>query len=717
MKKIARISQLLAVLAFFSTAAYSQSGEKDWQWPVAGLQVGEGILCKPQQYLGKELNFGDLFIGAPLGTEVRAPEEGTLVQFSIIACSNLSTSCSYRSDQESFDAMRAAILEQEKLPVPPDYVNGYVGIQLQDGRKIYIHGLRGSVKMKTGMLLRKGDLLGTVAYGYKEIKEPHISLSVSTPQGKVSDPMTPFGLATTFKAPEEIVQPDSLTAAQAGEDLGVLLDSYRQLYPSLREVVTPEQLAAFESEAKNAFAHGISYDDFYALVQKSTALVHDSHLAVLSQNKKQDQGALHVPHIFPGMVDSVLQVRAAEEGFERYVGRQLVSIDGIPADSLVATVRKEYVKEYDLNNRSLVDLKLFQAWNYFYLNDVYRPRTTRIVFADGEMLEDRWGPVRQFKGLTPSYSKAFVQRMTEHYNNPWHFKMLDDSTAYLALRSFSLYRTQVDAIQDSLAAHRDAANLIFDVRDNPGGEDEVVRRIAGWFLDGPSVPLKSCSKVLSNTTYPILAHSKNYSADMEIFTEYTPVEGKEGFYAGYDSARVLQPDSVFHFGARLYFLTNEASVSAASLFPSILVRNHRAVTVGRETGTAYHFMTALKFADMILPHSWIQVRVPLVQCWFDETVMERTPFGRGLLPDYEVPLTAEEYYAEIPDPVLAKAQELIAAGQYLGPDPFAGVDARSSAVCLFRRLWLWSLLGGLAAAVLCGIFLLRKRFPRARLRS
>lgn len=345
-----------------------------------------------------------------------------------------------------------------------------------------------------------------------------------------------------------------------------------------------------------------------------------------------------------------------------------------------------------------------------YIQDLDKQKQDTVQFKLVDVLP-------QFKGLTPPYSKAFVQRMTEHYNNPWHFKMLDDSTAYLALRSFSLYRTQVDAIQDSLAAHRDAANLIFDVRDNPGGEDEVVRRIAGWFLDGPSVPLKSCSKVLSNTTYPILAHSKNYSADMEIFTEYTPVEGKEGFYAGYDSARVLQPDSVFHFGARLYFLTNEASVSAASLLPSILVRNHRAVTVGRETGTAYHFMTALKFADMILPHSWIQVRVPLVQCWFDETVMERTPFGRGLLPDYEVPLTAEEYYAEIPDPVLAKAQELIAAGQYLGPDPFAGVDARSSAVCLFRRLWLWSLLGGLAAAVLCGIFLLRKRFPRARPRS
>lgn len=229
-----------------------------------------------------------------------------------------------------------------------------------------------------------------------------------------------------------------------------------------------------------------------------------------------------------------------------------------------------------------------------------------------------------------------------------------------------------------------------------------------WPVDGPSVPPRAYSKVLSNTTYPILAHANNYTADMEIFREYMPVEGKEGFYAGYDTLRIQQPDSSFHVGGKLYFLTDESSVSAASLLPSILVRNHRAVTVGRETGTSYHFMTAFKFADMLLPHSQIQVRVPLVQCWFDETVTERTPFGRGLMPDYEVPFTPDEYFAEIPDPVLAKAQALIAAGEYLGPDPFAAVDARCAPAGPLRRHWPFVLLGVLVAA-LGGMILFRKR--------
>ena len=689
-------------------AAPAHSQQTYWQWPLAGRPAGEGILFKPQQYIGTELNFGDLVLGAPLGTEVRTPEDGTLISFGITALNSLTNSDYFGSGADNFDAMRAEVLRQGNLRVPPEYVNGSVSIRLSDGRKIHFEGLRGSVPMKTGMTLRKGDLLGTVAYAYKAIAEPHILLGVSSPKGTVADPMSPFGLPTTFKAPEEIVLPDSLTAVQAGEDLDILLEAYRQLYPTLEAVVKPEQLAAFESGAKGAFARGISYSDFFNLVLRSTALVHDSHLAVLSVNDKVGPMSQYVPHIFPGVVDSVLRVRATETGCERYFGKQILTIDGVPADSLVATVRRAYIKEYDLDNRSAVDLKLLQAWNYFYFNDVFRPRTTRIVFADGETLEDKWVPLRQFNRMTPTYSKAFVQRMTEHYGNPWRFRMLDDSTAYLALNTFSLFQTQLDAIRDSLAAHRDAAQLIFDVRDNPGGDSEAVSRIAGWFLDGPSVPLKSYSKVLSNTTYPVLAHSNNYSADMELFKDYVPVQGKEGFYAGYDSVQVFRPDSTFHFGGKLYFLTNERSFSAASLLPSILVRNHRAVTVGRETGTAYHYMTALKFADMILPHSRIQVRVPLVQCWFDETVTDRTPMGRGLLPDYEVPLSADEYYAEIPDPVLAKAQALIAAGQYLGPDPFAAVDARDAASCPLRRPWPWILLGSLVL-VPGGIFLFRKR--------
>ena len=73
-------------------------------------------------------------------------------------------------------------------------------------------------------------------------------------------------------------------------------------------------------------------------------------------------------------------------------------------------------------------------------------------------------------------------------------------------------------------------------------------------------------------------------------------------------------------------------------------------------------MTALKFADIRLPNSGIVVRIPLVKEVFDETVTERTPAGRGLLPDYPVPMSYEEMFTAENDIVLEHALELIAEG-------------------------------------------------------
>lgn len=66
------------------------------------------------------------------------------------------------------------------------------------------------------------------------------------------------------------------------------------------------------------------------------------------------------------------------------------------------------------------------------------------------------------------------------------------------------------------------------------------------------------------------------------------------------------------------------------------------------------------YARIMLPNSKIMVQIPVVKCVLDETVTGRYPAGRGLLPDYEVPLTYVEVYTSPTDPVLSKALSLIA---------------------------------------------------------
>ena len=157
-------------------------------------------------------------------------------------------------------------------------------------------------------------------------------------------------------------------------------------------------------------------------------------------------------------------------------------------------------------------------------------------------------------------------------------------------------------------------------------------------------------------------------------------------------------------------LTNGHSYSASTLFPSVLVRNRRGVSVGRETGSGYHFMTALKYADIRLPNSLQTFQIPMVELVFDTTVTARTPVGRGLLPDYPLPLTRYEVMQGEDgqtDVMLDFCLSLIAEGKYLSPeDPFSEADAPKTES---NTRIIWPAFSILAVLALGAFYFIRKR--------
>ena len=235
----------------------------------------------------------------------------------------------------------------------------------------------------------------------------------------------------------------------------------------------------------------------------------------------------------------------------------------------------------------------------------------------------------------PNIDMARYSHLFRYRDLPYSFEMLNDSTLYFGLSSFQLTKVQRDALRDSIAGYVDVPYMIMDLRDNPGGDAYFLSEMLTWFINSPTVPLGGYSHV--KTRGPLM-HSWNYAPDQIVFPEYVEVEGKPGYYLIPDDAGVLYPDSTLNYRGRLYILTDETSCSAATIFPSVLVRNRRAVTVGRETMSGYHYLTAMKYNEVRLPNSKIILHVPLVMEVFDEAVTPRTPAGRGLMPDYPVPI-------------------------------------------------------------------------------
>lgn len=327
---------------------------------------------------------------------------------------------------------------------------------------------------------------------------------------------------------------------------------------------------------------------------------------------------------------------------------------------------------------------------------------------------DRWRTVpesRILERLEFIGKRNYPLRSNYSSRSPFYTRVLNDSVGYFHLSHFDLRQVQLEQLRDSLRPLFQLPYLVADMRYNRGGDYQVLQQLLSWFLNEPARPTGAYSRVTKPGPFRSFVHSLNYDSVMVVFPQAKPADEGTG-YVMRDDTSVLLPDTAFNYTGRLYVLTDETSVSAATLFPAVLVRNHRAVTVGRETRSGYHYMTAVNFVHLQLPHSLIQFRIPLVQAVYDPLCTPRTPWNRGLLPDYPVPVSIEELCRSEQDIVLGHALELIAEGRYLGPDPFPqeaaageGTDWPMKATVIAIVL--------LVAYILLRLTLFRKRTPKA----
>ena len=635
-------------------------------WPIKGQEAGANILLRPGDLLDHEANYCDLIIGAKEGMEVIAPADGMITNQRLSYRSGLYQSSSYGfDDAHTFDAMRQKMEAEPDVRNPKKFINGDIGLKLADGREINFSGLRGNASFKSGQSIKAGTVLGTVSYVFEKIGEPHISISVSK-GGKPIDPMTPFGLQTTFKEAETFTPPEKLTREQANEDFDFFMESLRECVPSYHDIITPELEAEFVRKCKAKLdADSVSFTTLYDIVGDAftARFFHDTHAWRQSSNPFPNPSSnFQYPAIMLCTLGDRMFVRQVQPGYEEYIGKEVATVNGIPAKEQAAHVRQK-TELFDANVESTVAIQMLANWWSQY-DDTFTGTGAHLTFTDGTSVDAPYLKRDQVKRYTPQPTGpvAYYMHKNQNRKEDWSFKMLNDKVALLTLAHFNLNEVQLDNIADSLKAHAEVPNLIIDVRDNNGGNADPEGKLLDMFLFEKPVTF-GCQMVNSNSTYRSFSHCFNWSADMKPFEDFVKIEGKEGFYnkdafsESQTSEKPQKNDAIYK--GKLYVLINEGSVSAATDFPAHLVRAGRAVSIGRETATAYHYMTALKFARLFLPNTRIEYNLPLVKAITAGNVSERFPYGRGLLPDYEVPLTQDEVFFSTDDVILNHALEII----------------------------------------------------------
>lgn len=694
--------RFVQLILFIIISAVSVQAQSDYLWPVEGAEKGAGIIYVPQSYIDDEFNFGDLFITAPEGTTIVSPVDGVIQHISVGYAGSLKNSTSYRYYKDNFDESIKYLRNDLDKTKDLKYLSGHLSIKSDDGLVIHISGLNGSEFFKTGQKIKKGTPVGKIGYSYYKIKEPSIMIGISR-NSKAADPMSPFGIKSTFIPPGEAKSILSLTKEQAKEDFLIYIGALKELYPGLYNVVTKEELddhigqIIFEIDSHNdniEFRH-FSDDIMYGSLCK----IHDSHLQMLWPPWMEYPKQAYQAAILLGWINDTLVCTNALERHRHLIGKQITKVNGMTADSMKNIV-SSYVSGYDGDVKDYTDFVLGTFGSLRLIRPPYGDGSydMHIELVGGEVLDIKGDAVQNRSSAVLDWSK-FV-RINKHQNN-YDLRMLNDSTAYIGISTFSLNEVQVEDIAQFIDSISDIKNLIIDVRNNGGGEGEVISQLYSYIAGDPMV-LKGYSKVNKKGAFDSFKYSLNYSGvNEDIFPHYKQIEGKEGYYSYPESEASVVPDSNINYKGRVYVLTNENSISAATMFPALVVRNHRGVVVGRETRGAYHFMNAVKFAEIRLPNSTLTIRIPMVEAVFDTIENDRVPFGRGVIPDYHIPLSIEELSFEGGDAILNHTLKLIENGEYIkGNNPFYVEAAVTSSLLSGSNIILIILLLGLVIGII-----------------
>jgi len=472
-----------------------------------------------------------------------------------------------------------------------------------------------------------------------------------------------------------------LSPAQAQEDLNTLRFALEYTHPRLYKY---EDRATFSHRWDSAYAtltEEISGMDFLRMVSQLNAQVNCGHLYTIAQATLREE--LTRRKVLPFYVklsnEGIFLFDDCSAGAPIPNGSRLLTINGrtaedvlaqiltgIPSDGLIETRKRRLADQY---NNTLI--KGFDLYYYLYVD-------RSEVFEIGYQ-EYATGEIRQIRkeGMTLENRRNALQALHGKDQRSWYstpsprFQLNEELNYALLTLSRSFYDPKVDPNYDSLLQaafaqlqEKDVGHLIIDLRDNEGGSEHQEMELISYLSDQPYKlyahilqshldwrPLKSV--IMERDTSQLVFNNddeymRRLSGDLWI-NNYE-----------YDRNLQLQPPKATTFQGQVYVLINGGTFSSAADLAGAIKKTTKAVFIGEEAGGTFEGPTGGISMVVQLPHSEIMVRIsPNTHLSYQ---YQQHPIGSGVLPDYEILYTAEDW-VEGKDLEIEKALELIQQGK------------------------------------------------------
>jgi hypothetical protein len=703
-----KIHKQFAFFSVFLLLFTNGIAQVDFMWPVLGKEMGENILFRPNDRIVDEINNSDIIIFTDENSSIVSPVTGQITSFNYtyrIKYSSLIWFGVPPSSNYSADCNEILKNNRDKN-YDPKYISATVGIKIPDGRIIYISGIKPESIFHTGEKILQGEKIGKAGYLYYKITKPCIALSISK-NGQGEDPMLPLGLKSTFKKFEK-KEITNLNKTDALEDVNVLVVALEEGYPGLYDYISSEKWEQLILNIKNQLSENISLYDFYTLLETSIInQIKDNHFVIISrQPKKRKEESSCLPKIAFGFLNDSLIVTRAILTYDEYLGKSIKEVNGIPADSIKQLV-KNRINNIDGFTQSGIDYNLL-VWTWYFFDRVSDNQNSEYAV---KFSNDSTVFFHQKKSINKNVCVPWNANWSNfffHNTDSLTFSKIDDSVAYIAIHSFFLTEVEMDKISTFVKQLQDSSykHIIIDLRNNSGGDDRICAKLFSFFAQQPFL-MQEYSQVKKKNDFKFFRFCTNYNEDVsDLFMEYSMLDSKEGYFIiNHDT---IYPDPNINFKGNLYLITNERSLSAATIFAGLVHKYRRGIIIGRETGNTYHQMNATKFAQLLLPNSQIEISIPLVKNVFD---MEKSkiPYGRGVIPHYVIDFSLDELESIHGDTMLNYAFQCIYDGKYLIDEEIVSSSEKKSNFILISCI---AIIIGVSFVIIIIIIIFLLKFPK-----
>ncbi|MDD2674876.1 MAG: S41 family peptidase [Flavobacterium sp.] len=191
-------------------------------------------------------------------------------------------------------------------------------------------------------------------------------------------------------------------------------------------------------------------------------------------------------------------------------------------------------------------------------------------------------------------------------------------------------------------SEKNIQNLIIDLRKCEGGTQGMEDHLLSYLVNKEYQKYKYVE--IPGFNYSFIKYSDYNGKEDDLIKDlktdfYLTTDGRYLTMKGHYEGDSIKPNN---FKGNIYILISGLTFSGGSEFASLARNYTNAKFFGEETGGGYYGNTSGSFISYTLPNTQLTGRIPLCK-FVVETNKNDIAFGRGLIPDFYVQSTIEDY--------------------------------------------------------------------------